>query len=792
MIPLMAGTPVSDPLVNLPLSSLDILEDFRICCLSREASLLARREVLTGKAKFGVSGDGKEVPQVALARAFRKGDFRSGYYRDQTFMLALELMSLDSYFAQLYADAHHDKLSGGRQMNCHFSTPLIDPTGEWLNHRDNHNVSADIAPTAGQMARGLGLALASKQYRENTALGNTPFSDAGNEVSVVTIGDASTSEGVFWETINAAVVQQVPLAVFVWDDGFGISVPKKFQTAKESISDALAGFEGPIGEGLAIHRLDGSNYPQLVTEIRNGIEKVRKHHQPAIFHVEGLTQPQGHSTSGSHERYKTPERLQWERENDCLLQMEQWLLHEGIATQEQITEIRQKAKAEAIAARNRAWKAYTTPGRALAAELEQFYQELSSSEDLKVAALHQDLRAYSHPQVHELVRNARQLHFHLQRTQHALASAVEDWLAPLRQEHLDLYSHHHYSEAADSALRVPVVAPSYSTESPEINGYQILNAFFDQVFTQHPNLYAFGEDVGHIGGVNQGFAKLQQKYGKDRIFDTGIREWTIMGQAIGMAMRGLRPIAEIQYLDYLLYGLEPLADDLATLRWRSNGTQKAPAIIRTRGHRLEGVWHSGSPMGMVLNTLRGMHVCVPRNCVQAAGMYNTLLQSGEPGLVVECLNGYRLKEQLPDNIGTYTVPLGAPEVVRAGTDLTLLTYGSCVRIAQAACELLSADGIEVELVDVQTLLPFDLEEHCVASLRKTNRLLVIDEDVPGGASAFILQQVLEQQKGYRYLDATPQTLTAKAHRPPYGSDGDYFSKPNVEDIYEQVMAMVVE
>ncbi|MEM1216659.1 MAG: thiamine pyrophosphate-dependent enzyme [Bacteroidota bacterium] len=791
MMPPVVGGHDADPLVSLSLSPADIIEDFRICCLSREASLLARREVLTGKAKFGVSGDGKEVPQVAMARAFRKGDFRSGYYRDQTFMLALDLMSLDTYFAQLYADAQHDQLSGGRQMNCHFATSLIDENGDWLNHKTNYNVSADIAPTAGQMARALGLALASKQYRANTALHERTFSEQGNEVSFVTIGDASTTEGVFWETINAAVVQQVPLAVFVWDDGYGISVPKQYQTAKESISAALAGFEGATGEGMASYQLRGWDYVQLVTSIQRGIEQVRTHHQPALFHVEELTQPQGHSTSGSHERYKSPDRLQWEREHDCLVRMEQWMLANDLATAAQIARIRKTAKAEVKAARDRAWRAYTTPGRAKAKELAAFYQQLSSEEETLVE-LKKDLKSYSHPQVHELVRNARRLHFWLQRQDHPLATQLAAWLTPLHAEHIKLYDQHFHSEAADNALRVPVVRPVVTEDSPVLNGYQILNKFFDRAFAQRPELYAFGEDVGHIGGVNQGLAQLQNKYGPDRIFDTGIREWTIMGQAIGMAMRGLRPIAEIQYLDYLLYGLEPLSDDLATLRWRSNGGQKAPAIIRTRGHRLEGIWHSGSPMGMILNALRGMYVCVPRNCVQAAGMYATLLQSGEPGLVIECLNGYRLKEQLPDNIGEYTVPLGAPEVLRSGTDLTLLTYGSCVRIAADACTLLAADGVSVELVDIQTLLPFDLEARCVASLQRTNRLLVVDEDVPGGASAYILQRVVEHQNGYRYLDASPQTLTATAHRPSYGSDGDYFSKPSVEDIYERVMRLVAE
>lgn len=769
----------------------EVLHDFRIACTSREVSLLARREVLTGKAKFGISGDGKEVPQIAMARAFRKGDFRSGYYRDQTFMLALGLMSIEDFFAQLYADAANDPFSGGRQMNAHFATPLIDEDGNWLNTRDQYNVSSDIAPTAGQMARALGLALASKKYRENQHLNDRPFSQQGQEVSFCTIGDASTSEGVFWETLNAAAVQQLPLAVFVWDDGYGISVPKKYQTTKASISEAISGLEADEqNDGFAIYRSKGWDYPALVEQFQAGIEKVRQSHQPALFHVEEVTQPQGHSTSGSHERYKSKERLQWEKDQDCILKMEQWIISEGLASAEELKAIRKTAKLEAKAGRDAAWKAFNKPAKAQLSRLNSIYDTLP--QNAEIVSLREELKRHTHPQIHEIFANARRLQHLLRRMANETPAQLQEMLREVGNELHQTYARHLYSEGSDSALRVPAVAVAYNEDSPMKNGYQILNAFFDYALKQYPELYAFGEDVGQIGGVNQSFAKLQEKHGADRVFDTGIREWTIMGQAIGMAMRGLRPIGEIQYLDYLLYGLEPLSDDLATLRWRSNGMQKAPAIIRTRGHRLEGIWHSGSPMGMIVHALRGMHVCTPRNMTQAAGMYNTLLQSGEPGLVIECLNGYRRKERMPANIGAYTVPFGVPEVLREGQDITLVTYGSCVRLANEACELLAQDGISVELVDVQTLLPFDLEHRITASLQKTNRLLIVDEDVPGGASAYIMQKLVEEQNAYRYLDAAPQTLTAKAHRPAYGSDGDYFSKPNVEDIYEKVYSIMHE
>lgn len=774
------------------LSREDILQDFRIACLSREASLLARREVLTGKAKFGITGDGKEVPQVALARAFAKGDFRSGYYRDQTFLFALGLATVDDYFAQLYADPDNDPFSGGRQMNGHFASALIDEQGQWLTHTDRHNISSDISSTGGQMARALGLALASKKYRETPGLPTSGFSKQGNEVSFCTIGDASTSEGVFWETINAAGVLQVPLAVFVWDDGYGISVPIEYQTTKASISEVLQGFTAQAdAKGLAIYVEKGWDYPALVNLFLQGVDKIRNEHQPALFHIRELTQPQGHSTSGSHERYKSAERLAWEREYDAIEKMAAWIITEHLATEEELDHIRQQTKREAKEARDRAWRAFNQPAQQQLAILKAIYQDLGDA-DFYIAELHQEIKAHSHPMVSELTQNARRLHYHLAGKQHPLQARVKVFIAEAQQRARTHYQSHLYAENEKSALRIPVIPAAYSESSPYKNGFEVLNAFFDRALTKYPQLFAFGEDVGNIGGVNQAFMGMQKKYGETRVFDTGIREWTIMGQAIGMAMRGLRPIGEIQYLDYLIYGLQPLMDDLATLRWRSNGQQKAPAIIRTRGHRLEGIWHAGSPMGMIINSLRGMYVCVPRNMTQAAGMYHTLLQSDDPALVIECLNGYRMKERLPDNIGEYNVPLGIPDLIRRGEDITLVTYGSCVRIAEAACDLLARYGISVELIDVQTLLPFDIRHSIVDSIRKTNRVVFLDEDVPGGASAYMMQEVLETQGAYQYLDSKPVTITAAAHRPPYGSDGDYFSKPSAEDIVEAVMRLLNE
>ncbi len=771
-----------------------VLKDFEVCCISREASILARKEVLTGKGKFGITGDGKEVPQVALARVFRHGDFRSGYYRDQTWMFALGISSVEDFFAQLYADPHNDPFSGGRQMNNHFATPLLDSsTGEWTDHVSQYNVISDVSNTGGQMARALGLALASRHYRENPALQSFgTFSRQGNEICFCTIGDASTSEGVFWETINAAGVMQVPLAVFVWDDGYGISVPVELQTTKGSISEALRGFQtNERGEGIDIYTAKAWDYPTMVRLFQEGIAKMRQSHRPAVFHIQEVTQPQGHSTSGSHERYKSKERLAWEQENDCILRMEQWMIAEGLATAEETQAIRAKAKKSTRESRDRAWKAFQAPVQERLSALKDIVKGFPD-QDTITAKLKKAILDPGHQIISEILVHARRLYYHTLNLQDPDRDQLLQWIRQIEQESGAHYHTNLYSETPQSALHVPVIAPIFSDNSPMKNGFEILNTFFDKAFARDPRLVAFGEDVGHIGDVNQGFAGLQKKYGKQRIYDTGIREWTIMGQAIGLSMRGLRPIAEIQYLDYLIYGLEPLTDDLATLRYRSNGIQRAPAIIRTRGHRLEGIWHAGSPIGMILNSLRGMYVLVPRNMTQAAGFYNTMLQSDDPALIIESLNGYRLKEKLPDNIGEYTVPLGVPEVLREGRDVTLVTYGSCVRIAQTGVSLLEQAGISVELIDAQSLLPFDLEHRIAQSLQKTNRLVVMDEDVPGGASAYILQQILEVQGGYRFLDSAPVTLSAHPHRPPYGSDGDYFSKPNAEDVFETVYQLMHE
>ena len=772
-----------------------VLKDFEICCISREASLLARKEVLTGKAKFGITGDWKEVPQLALARMMQNGDFRSGYYRDQILMMALDICTNEDYFAQLYADADNDPYSGGRQMNNHFATSTIDKiTGEWTRHLEKINVISDVSNTAGQVARALGLAQASKLYRQSPDLGEVlQLSQAGNEICFVTIGDASTSEGIFWETLNAAGVMQVPLFVCVWDDGYGISVPKKYQTIKASISKALKGFETEheSDTGIDIYHAEAWNYPKLLKLYAEAVNKARKSHRPVLFHVDEVTQPQGHSTSGSHERYKSKERLLWEKENDCILKMEQWMIKSGIATAEETKNIRQNAKRKVKEGKDRAWKAYFTPVKAKIKALKEIYHAIPDSSQA-VTNLKNEIQVLINPFLSELLQNAKRVYFLTMGQPGEARQALGSWIKEMEALGKTRYEEHLYSQTPKAALNVPVVAPIYA-EQPEMkNGYEVINQFFDYKFEQDQRLVAFGEDVGKIGDVNQGFAGLQKKYGKHRIFDTGIREWSIMGQAIGLSARGFRPIAEIQYLDYLIYGLEPLSDDLATLRWRSAGQQAAPAIIRSRGHRLEGIWHAGSPLGMILNSLRGMCVLVPRNMVQAAGLYNTMLQSDDPAIIIECLNGYRLKEAVPSNLGRFTVPIGAPEVLKEGTDITLVTYGSCVRVASEGMKLLEQVGISVELIDVQTLLPFDLEHRIVESLKKTNRILFLDEDVPGGATAYMLQKVMEEQKGYQYLDSAPATLSAKEHRTPYGSDGDYFAKPNPEDVFEAVYKMVYE
>jgi len=773
----------------------EILSDYHICCLSRSLSILARREVLTGKAKFATTDDGKELLQVAMARAFRKGDFRAGYYRGHTLMLALGLASVEELLAQLYADTVNDPFSGGRQMFNHHATPLVDEHGTWTAHCDAINITSDISTTAGQMARALGIAFASAKYRALPELAAGGFSDAGREVCFCNIGDGSTAEGAFWESLNAAGVLKVPLLVSVWDDGYGISVPSAYQCVKRSISEAMEGLRREAdSNGIDIYRVKGWDYPELCSVYLEAAARTREEHVPALVHVQELTQPQGHSTSGSHERYKSKQRLRWEREHDCNRRFRHWILENEIAGADELAAIEAAAAEEVKAARQRAWSRVALP---LLAERRTLRRHLlacqSSGSRAKVAVeAISALDALHTPTRSDLLRIARRLLFRLRGDTSEARDGLQAWLDGVSRELQQQHGSGLYDEGEGAALNVPVIPPRYDADSPEVNGYEIINTFFDRAFERYPNLFAFGEDVGYIGDVNQGFAGLQAKYGETRIFDTGIREWTIVGQAIGMAMRGLRPIAEIQYLDYLLYGLSPLADDLATLRYRSAGRQIAPAIIRTRGHRLEGIWHSGSPLGMILNALRGLYVLVPRNFTQAAGMYNTLLQGRDPALLIECLNAYRLKEHLPANIGEYTVALGVTELLHAGRDITLVTYGACVRVAQEALPLLAADGIEVELIDVQTLLPFDLEHRVLDSLRKTNRLLVLDEDVPGGASAYILREVLEVQGGYRYLDSPPRTLTAAAHRTPYGSDGDYIAKPNAEDVAELVFSMVQE
>ncbi len=774
----------------------ELLADYRLCCLSREASLLSRKEVLTGKAKFAISGEGKEVPQVVLARFWQPGDWRAGYYRDQTLLMALGKLTVEEFFAQLYADAENDTHTGGRQMVAHFSTELKRTTTGGPAEVDSFNSSSDVSTTGGQCARGMGLALASKKFREMPADWTAEHSRNGREVCFSTIGDASTSEGAFWESINAAAVLQVPLAVVVWDDGYGISVPRDYQTAKGSISQALSGMAGEVGErGLAIRTVNGYDYPALYKAFAEELPTVRRNHRPVLFHIENLTQPQGHSTSGSHERYKGKKRLSWEAEHDCILQFRNWLIEAGHADEEQLDLLQQEAITEARAARDTAWAAFRSSVDRGMREVNQLFERVfadaGAAAEPALVALHESFRALRDPEDHELIATVRRLRTKLQLFGHQ--PPAQECLAWL-QEHFDAadrdYHSHLYATGEQSPLQVKACAPVPSGK--KVPGHKVLNAFFNQAFENNPRLLAFGEDVGKIGGVNQSFAGLQKKYGEERVFDTGIREWTIMGQAIGLAMRGWRPIAEIQYLDYLLYGISPLSDDLATLRWRSDGLQSAPVIVRTRGHRLEGVWHSGSPLGMIVNALRGMHVCVPRDMTRAAGMYNTLLRGDDPALVIECLNGYRLREELPANLAEFTVPLGIPETLRAGDDLTLVTYGSCVRIALKAVRRLSELGVEVELIDAQTLLPFDREGLVARSLERTNRLLIVDEDVPGGASAYLLREITEVQGGFHHLDIAPRTLTAKAHRPPYGSRGDYFSKPSVEDIVELVLEMVVE
>ena len=774
----------------------EVLTDFRIVCESREASLLGRKEVLTGKAKFGIFGDGKEVAQVAMAKFFKPGDFRSGYYRDQTFMFATGLSTLEQFFSQLYADPdiNHDPFSAGRQMNAHFATKFVDESGEWLNLATIKNVSADIAPTAGQMPRALGLAFASKLFRNEKGFNElTTLSENGNEICFCTIGDASTSEGHFWETINAAGVLQVPLAVFVWDDGYGISVPKKYQTTKASISSALKGFEKEENtNGIKIYNLKGWDYAGMCEVLESAIAEMRQTHIPALFHVEEITQPQGHSTSGSHERYKELQRLEWEKNWDCIKQMKEWILSNTLAEESELEQIEIEAKKFARESKKNAWEKYINPIKHQVDKCFELFKGLSE-ENAEINKIGAELSANREPQRRDVMKAlATAIDLIPDNSNEKHKSELSVFYLELVRENAELFNSHLFNQGPRSALKVTERQPYFKDDAPIVNGYEILNKYFDELFASNKKVVAFGEDLGFIGDVNQGFSGLQEKYGEQRIFDTGIRELTIMGQGIGLALRGLRPIAEIQYVDYLLYGLQPLSDDVATTHFRTKGQQSCPLIVRTRGHRLEGIWHSGSPMGMAINALRGMYICVPRNMVQAVGMYNTLLRANDPAIIVECLNGYRLKEKLPANLIDYTIPLGVPEIIKEGTDITMVTYGSTARIVVEAADSLAKINISCEVVDVRTLLPFDIHHKLLESLKKTNRIVFIDEDVPGGAAAYMFNKVMEEQGGYKYLDVAPRTLTGKAHRPSYGTDGDYFSKPNVEDVVRVAKEMMAE
>ncbi len=757
--------------------------------VSRECSLLGRKEVLTGKAKFGIFGDGKELAQLAWARVFRDGDFRSGYYRDQTFMMAIGALTPQQFFASLYADTdvNREPSSAGRQMNGHFATRTLNDDGTWKRLVDHKNGSADISPTGGQMPRLLGLAQASKVYRAQGV--DNGFSRKGAEVAWGTIGNASSSEGLFWETINAAGVLQVPMVALVWDDEYGISVHAEHQTTKQSISKILAGFQRQAAtkgqaeeKGYEIIVARGWNYAELVAAFERADKVAREEHVPVLLHVREMTQPQGHSTSGSHERYKSKDRLEWEQEYDCLRQFRLFLESNKIAKAKELDALEEAARAEVRDAMKAAFDDFLQPLKRTRDQAVAWLEELDAHD------LAAPLKADKAPLRRDSVAAVRKA------IQRRKANGLDALGAPLWVETQLKQAAHDYASQLHSgtALAVPVVAPEFAPDAPQVDGRVVLRDNFKALFTRYPEAMIFGEDVGHIGDVNQGLEGMQAEFGTVRVSDTGIREATIAGQGIGLAMRGLRPIAEIQYLDYLLYAVQILSDDCATVRWRSAGGQKAPLIVRTRGHRLEGVWHSGSPMQLLLGSLRGMYLCTPRNMVQAAGMYTTLLQADEPAVVIECLNGYRLKEHLPTNLGSFTVPLGRPEILRSGTDATVVSYGSTLRIVMDAAAELERFGISIEVVDVQTLLPFDLNADCVASLKRTNRLLVVDEDVPGGAAAYLMQQILEEQDGYRYLDAAPRSLTAKAHRPAYGSDGDYFSKPSAEDVVDAVLGLVAE
>lgn len=774
----------------------EVLNDYITARISRECSLLGRREVLTGKAKFGIFGDGKEVPQLAMAKAFKNGDFRSGYYRDQTFMMAIGALNIQQFFAGLYghADINQDPMSGGRQMGGHFATHSLDENGHWKNLTQQKNSSSDISPTAGQMPRLLGLAQASKIYREfpNTDK-EGKFSVSGNEVAWGTIGNASTSEGLFFETINAAGVLQVPMVMSVWDDMYGISVHARHQTTKESISEILKGFQKEEDtNGYEILTVKGWDYPSLIDTYAKAATIARTQHVPVLIHVKELTQPQGHSTSGSHERYKSAERLQWESEFDCLAKLRTWVLENNFATTEELDQLDADLKKQVLDGKKAAWEAYLNPIKEERASLIAVLNTVAASSANKVfiEKMIADLQSIKEPIRKDSLITARKVLRMV--VGEAGQATLALWIQNYTNDVQPKFSSNLMSQSSSKADGIQEVLPVYDEAAAEVDARLVIRDNFDKIFEKYPEALIFGEDSGNIGDVNQGLEGLQEKYGETRISDAGIREATILGQGIGMAMRGLRPIAEIQYLDYLLYAIQIMSDDLATLQYRTVGKQKAPLIVRTRGHRLEGIWHSGSPMGMIINAVRGMHVLVPRSMTKAAGFYNTLLEGDEPALVIECLNGYRLKEKMPTNLGEFKTPIGVVETVKQGNDITIVSYGSTLRVVEQAAKDLLETGIDVEIIDAQSLLPFDKNHDCVKSLQKTNRLLVVDEDVPGGASAYILQQIVDVQEGYKFLDSKPETLASKAHRPAYGTDGDYFSKPSAEDIYEKVYAIMHE
>lgn len=792
----------TDPKTNTDMSFEDfkteVLNDYKIAVTSRECSLLGRREVLTGKAKFGIFGDGKEIPQLAWAKAFKAGDWRSGYYRDQTFMMAIGALTIQQFFAGLYGhtDIDADPMSGGRQMGGHFATPTINQDGSWKNLSELKNSSADISPTAGQMPRLLGLAQASKIFRQVDGLEHlSHLSSKGNEVAWGTIGNASTSEGLFWETINAAGVLQVPMVINVWDDEYGISVHAKYQTTKENISEILKGFQrDEKGNGYEIIRVMGWDYPALIDAYQKASEIARKEHVPVLIHVKELTQPQGHSTSGSHERYKDKERLEWEAAFDCNVKMRAWILETNVATQHELLAIEKDIKTQVRNGKKAAWEAFVAPQKQEQKQAIALLTELAKASENKsfIELIVNELAAEKEPLRRTIAGAARKALRYVIKEQSQEKEQLQIWLNKYFETTQPNYSSNLYSESPVNAKTITEVLPTYNSQAEDVDARVVLRDNFDAIFSKYPEALIFGEDAGTIGDVNQGLEGMQEKYGELRVSDTGIREATILGQGIGMAMRGLRPIAEIQYLDYILYALQIMSDDLVTVRYRSNGQQKAPLIVRTRGHRLEGIWHSGSQMGGLIHLLRGMYILVPRNMTKAAGFYNTLLTTDEPALVVECLNGYRLKEPLPTNLGEFKTPIGVIETIKQGTDITIVSYGSTLRIIEQAAKELQQVGINAEVIDVQSLLPLDINHRMVKSVEKTNRLLVVDEDVPGGASAYILQHIVDEQNGYQHLDSKPQTLTAKQHRPAYGTDGDYFSKPSTEDVFEKVYEMMHE